>query len=114
MQIARVFFDVHMGKNFKGLISICHKSGMKPEAETKSYVVFVNHNHTKFKLMIGRDYLVYHDNGNRRFPLDAIKYLPNAFSGGQFQFSRALEKSVKSHMNDHMRKYEKPGAELRA
>ena len=40
MQIARVFFDVHMGKNFKGLLKICHKNKYLPEALRESYVVF--------------------------------------------------------------------------
>lgn len=99
MRIARVFFDVHMAKNFNGLLSICHKAGIKPEAEGESYIVFVNGAHTKFKLLVGNQYIVYHDNRTRRFPLDAIRYLPDAFNGKSFVFEKAIEKSLQEKLN---------------
>lgn len=94
MRVARVFFDVHMGQNFRGLMSIAHKAGLKPEADAESFLVFINHAGTKFKLLIGNKYLVYHDNGSRRIELKAIKHLPRALSGKTFEFSRAVEASV--------------------
>lgn len=94
MQIARVFFDVHMGQNFKGLLKICHKAGIRVEAESDSYVVFINSAMTKFKVLVGNKYLVYHDNRNRRIALEAIQYLPSAFRGTSFDFNIATAKSL--------------------
>lgn len=99
MQIARVFFDVHMGKNFIGLTQLCKDAGFDIREKTEAYVVFVNSKHTKFKLFAGTDYLVYHDNKNKRFPLDAIRNLPSAFdSTGRFAFNKALEKTVREQL----------------
>ena len=88
-----------MGKNFKGLLSIAHKAGVKPEAMKESYLVFVNTKHTKFKMLVGNQYLVYHDNGTRRFPLEAIQHLPHAFAGDKFEFSKSVEKLLRDKLN---------------
>jgi len=93
MQIARVFLDVHMGKNFTGLLDILRKE--KVNNQLNQYVVFINSKHTKFKVLVGDKYLVYHDNKDKRFPIDAIKYLPLAFEGKEFKFSKAVEKLIK-------------------
>lgn len=98
MQIARVFFDVNMQKNFDGLLKVCHKEGFKPEAQKESYVVFINKAKTRFKLLVNNTYLIYHDNGTRRFPLDAIQYLPQAFKGETFDFSKSIEKTLLDKM----------------
>lgn len=99
MNIARVFFEVDMRCNFNGLLKICHKAGIKPSEKGQSFIVFINSSHSKFKLLINNTYLVYHDNGKRKFPLDAIKFLPGCFSGNEFRFDRALEKSLLEKMD---------------
>lgn len=98
MQIARVFFDVNMGRNFKGLLEIARKAGIKPAQERESFIVFINRAGTKFKVLMGNSYLVYHDNGNRRFPLEALQYLPSAFKGTSFDFTTAVAKSLAKKM----------------
>lgn len=99
MRIARVFFDVHMGQNFKGLLSLCHKAQIRPEAMGESFIVFLNKKKTKFKLLVGHNYLVYHDNKNNQVPLDAIRYLPSAFSGNEFSFDKAIKESLVKKLN---------------
>ena len=91
MRIARVFFDTHMGKNFRGLKKVCAENGLKNEDIQNSYLVFINSKHTKFKVLLGNKYLVYHDNGNKPVPLDAIRFLPRAFEGEQFVFDKAVK-----------------------
>lgn len=98
MNIARVFFNVHMGQNFKGLLKVCHDAGMRPEAMAKSYIVFVNSSRTKFKLLVGNKYLVYHDNGHREFDLGALRYLPEAFKGGKFSFDASVRRALSKHI----------------
>lgn len=92
MQIARVFFDTHMGLAFKGLEDLCRKNKVNPSYE--QYVMFINKKRTKFKLLIGNKYLVYHDNKNQPFPLEAIRNLPLAFAGDTFDFSKAMDKTI--------------------
>jgi hypothetical protein len=101
MRIARVYFDVHMGQAFAGLMSICHKSGFKPEEKADSYVVFINKKRTKFKLLVGNQYLIYHDNKDKQFPLEAIQHLPQAFTGKQFEFATAVDKAIRTKMELH-------------
>jgi len=88
-----------MGKNFKGLMSIAHKAGIRPEAEDDCYLVFINSATTKFKILVGNKYLVYHDNNSRKIALDAIRFLPEAFKGQAFSFDAALRKSIESKIN---------------
>jgi len=88
MRIARVFFDTHMGKNFAGLRKILREAGMNPDTVT-SPVVFINTQHTKFKLL-SQGYLAYYDNGTRKFPLTALQYLPQAFGGTDLDLKRAM------------------------
>lgn len=102
MQIARVFFNVHMGQNFQGLLRICRDNRLKPEQNPESYVVFINTAKTKFKLLIGDKYLVYHSNGNKVIPLDAIQFLPHAFTGREFKFDAAIEKLVRNKLNQQV------------
>lgn len=97
MRIARVFLDTHMGKNFKGLMDICRKAGFYPSENNEDYTVFINSKHTKFKLLVGSKYLIYFDNKDKRFPIDAIKYMPMAFSGKEFDFSKAIEKQIRDN-----------------
>jgi hypothetical protein len=92
MQIARVFFDVHMGQNFKGLMDMCKKNHIN--VSYSQYILFINKKRTKFKMFVGDKYLVYHDNRGQAFPLEAIKNLPLAFEGDTFDFSKAITKTV--------------------
>lgn len=93
MQIAHVFFDIHMGMAFTGLNEICKKA--KVESTNSKYVVFINKKRDKFKLLISDKYLVYHDNKNQPISLDALKHLPQAFVGDKFDFSRSVETSIR-------------------
>lgn len=101
MEIARVFFDVHMSLNFQGLSRILKDHKIKPETlDTSDLVIFMNRKMTKFKLLIGQNYLVYHSNGNKRVNLEAIQYFPQFFDGKRLDFKaaekRALERKYHS------------------
>ena len=91
MQIAQIFFDVHMGLAFNGLGEILKKN--KVDARN-SYVVFMNKKKNKFKLLMNDKYLVYHDNKNNPVSLDSLRYLPQAFMGDSFDFSHAVSIEV--------------------
>lgn len=96
MQIAQVFFDTHMGKNFAGLTEILKKAKVNPQ---NSYIVFLNKRKTKFKLLFSDKYLVYHDNKDQPIDLNSIRHLPKAFEGERFVFSRAVEAAIHEKFN---------------
>ncbi len=95
MEIARVFLDVSMSLSFKGLTRIMSDAKMKPDAmPDKKFVVFINRRQTAFKVYINNSLLVYHNNGSRRFPLEAVSEFPNFFNGKSIDFSGAVRKAV--------------------
>lgn len=98
MNIARVFFDVHMGQSFQGLSRLLHKNKIDPRTlGVGDFVIFINRAGTAFKLFAGNTYLVYYKNEDRhKIPLDAIQYLPASFGGTELEFNRAVEKSLKA------------------
>lgn len=91
MQIAQIFFDTHMGKNFVGLNDICKKAKVDSR---DSYVVFMNTKKTKFKILVSDKYLVYHDNKDQQIDLNSLRHLPRAFEGDKFNFSKAVEAAI--------------------
>lgn len=96
MNIAQIFFDTHMGKNFVGLNDIMRKAKVDPR---NAYVVFMNTKRTKFKLMVSDKYLVYHDNKDQQIDLNSLRHLPRAFEGDKFNFSKAVEGSINEKFN---------------
>ena len=70
----------------------------KTELEGNNTVLFINHARTKFKILRSDTYLVYYSNGNKRIPLDAIRYLPKAFNGSQVEMDSAIKDSLKSKL----------------
>lgn len=95
MEIARVFFGVHMGYAFQGLGQVLRKSGIKPETMgNNELIVFMNTKMTAFKLMVGPHYLVYHNNRGRKFPLEAISHFPQFFNGKTLDFKGAERKAL--------------------
>ena len=96
MQIAQIFFDTHMGKNFQGLNDILRKAKVNPQ---NSYIVFLNSKKTKFKLLVSDKYLVYHDNKDKQIDLNSLRHLPRAFDGDKFNFSKAVEAAVHEVFN---------------
>ncbi len=92
MQLAQIFFDVHMGKNFQGLIDVCRKAKVDSKNQ---YVVFMNSKKTKFKILMSEKYLVYHDNKDSMIDLNSLRHLPAAFNGNKpFDFSKAVEGAI--------------------
>ena len=92
MQIAQIFFNVHMGLAFNGLGEILKKNKIDPRDKL---VVFLNSKKTKFKLLINDKYLVYHDNKNSMIDLNSIRHLPRAFEGNEFNFSKAVDAAIR-------------------
>jgi len=99
MEIARVFLDVNMGLGFQGLERIMNEAKIKKSTlSDKSFIVFVNRRATKFKLLVGSTYLVYFNNGDKRFPLEALSNLPLAFEGNKFNFNKAIERTIRQKL----------------
>lgn len=100
MEIARVYLDTHMGMGFDGLKSIMRKSKVDPDSLTAGkFTVFINRKQTKFKVLIGSSFLIYHNNGERKFPLEAISHFPTFFDGKKLDFSRAVEKVIMAKLS---------------
>lgn len=96
MNIVRVFFDVNMSKSFDGLALLMKGSKFNfDKAGDKSMVIFINKAQTRFKALFGQgNYMVYHSNGSRRIPLDAIQYFPQFFDGKEINLNAAIKKSI--------------------
>lgn len=96
MEIARVYFDVHMGLAFNGLKKIMKKTKVDPDSlPDGKFTVFINRKQTKFKCLVGSNILVYHDNGQRRFPLEVVSEFPRFFNGQKLDFTRAVEAAIR-------------------
>lgn len=97
MEIARVFLDTPMFYQFQGLQEILRKNRIKPETlDEQEIIVFVNKAMTAFKVMVGPHYLVYHNNGRKRFPLEAIAHFGTFFNGKEIDFQAAARKALET------------------
>lgn len=94
MKLARVFFDCDLRAGFEGLQKMM-KENQIADAEM---VLFMNRRLNSFKLLKDNTYLVYYKNGNRRIPLESIQHLPLAFGGPEFDFSKAIDKSIREKL----------------
>jgi hypothetical protein len=96
MEIARVFLDVHMGLAFQGLSKIMAKVKYNPDVlPDGKFTVFINSKQTAFKVLVGKRYLVYHNNEGKRFPLEAIAHFPKHFDGKTINFSAAARQALR-------------------
>lgn len=96
MRITRVFIDVYMGYGFQGLSEIAKEA--KTNIGPESCVVFINRKTTAFKMMVDGIYLTYFKNGEKKIPIDAIRFLPEKFGGTQMEFDRAVKKSLETKL----------------
>lgn len=96
MRLTRVFLDIHLGQNFQGLNTIAKKA--KTPCDESTTLLFINKAMTAFKVLRGKDYLVYYKNGNRRIPMDAIQYLPKQFTGSETEMTGAIRESLLKSM----------------
>ena len=95
MVIARVFLDSDLRCGFQGLIEMARDTGWRVEEKSEgTMTLFINKKQTKFKLMIGKHYIVYYSNGHRRIPLEAVQHFPEFFNGKQIDVSKAIEKQI--------------------
>lgn len=97
MRITRVFLDVDLRQSFDGLREMAKKA--KTDLLGDTTVLFINHARTKFKILRSDTYLIYYTNGNRRIPLDAIRYLPKMFSGSRIEMDAAVKDSLRLKLN---------------
>jgi len=92
MEIARVFLNTTMSYSFNGLKAILKDSGTNPDTMANDkFVVFINKARTAFKVMVGPHYILYHNNGSKPFPLEAISHFPEFFDGKRINFSAAAK-----------------------
>lgn len=93
MRIARVFLDSDLRCSFEGLRLVMKEQ--KEQLGPNDLAVFLNRKASAFKIITGNDYLIYYKSGSaRRIPLEAIKHLPVAFGGKEFDFTRSIRKSL--------------------
>lgn len=95
MEIARVYLDVSMSLSFQGLEKILRDSKINPQTiPPDKFTVFINRAQTAFKVLVGPHHLVYHKNGARKFPLEAISEFPKFFDGRKLDFAGAVRKAI--------------------
>ena len=80
---------------FPGLTKVMQDAGMKKNLSENALTLFINKRHTRFKMLIGQNYLLYHNNNGRKFPLEAIKHFPQFFDGKKINVSAAIEKTIR-------------------
>lgn len=103
MEIARVYFDVSMSMSFHGLQEIMRKSKVNPAVVPPGkFTVFINKAQTAFKVLVGTHHIIYHNNGTRRFPLEAIQNFPEFFDARKLDFNAAVKKTVTKKYADVM------------
>jgi hypothetical protein len=105
MEIARVYFDVDMRLSFQGLKGVMKKDKFDIDTKPMAYrfVLFINRKQTAFKMLVGGQHLVYHNNGSRPFPLEAVQHFPEFFNGRAVNFSGAVRKAILkkyAHLNE--------------
>ena len=99
MEIIRVFFQVHMGRSFDGLLTIAKSN--KTKITPSSMVLFINSKKNKFKVLIGDNNLIYHrTKDDRVFPLEAVKHFPLFFDGKEIDYNAAVAKSIKDKFGE--------------
>lgn len=92
MRLTRIFFDTDLRCSFEGL----RKTAKSARTELKgNTVMFMNRAMTAFKVVTDDKYIVYFNNRHRRIPIDALKYLPQAFGGTELEMKQAIEKSLR-------------------
>jgi hypothetical protein len=85
-----------MSYSFNGLGQILRDSKINPDTmDREKFIVFINSSMTSFKVMIGPHHILYHSNGRKRFPLEAIQHFPEFFDGRKIDFSAAAAKVVR-------------------
>lgn len=99
MEIARVYLDVSMINSFDGLRSIMRKSKVDPDTlPSGKFTIFINKKRTAFKLLVGTRHMVYHNNGGKAFPLEAIQNFPEFFDGRNVNLAAAVEKTIRQKL----------------
>jgi hypothetical protein len=97
MRLTRVFLDISMAKGFEGLREVAKEA--KAKLGPDSTVLFMNRRGTSFKIVINDTYIVYYKNGNRKIPLDSLRYLPNTFGGTELELQGAIRKSLMTKLH---------------
>jgi hypothetical protein len=84
-----------MAKSFIGLEQVMRDSKLNPDTiPNGKFTIFINRRQNAFKILIGKHHLVYHNNGNRKFPLEAIQTFPEFFDGKKIDFAAAVKKAI--------------------
>lgn len=88
-----VYFNVSMSNGHNGLYKKAKSSG-------SGYCVFVNKAWTAMKMITPGNVVLHYKakNLNQPINMDTIKYLPNCVSGGELDYTAALESAVKAQM----------------
>lgn len=96
MRITRVFFETHMGLGFEGLNAIAKKARSPITDDTT--MLFINTKMTAFKMFQGKSYIVYYKNNGKRIPIEALRFLPQAFGGSDLEMNQAIRRSLSESM----------------
>lgn len=95
-KIIAAFDCVHMGMAHQGLVNILRKNKIK-DLGHGDLVLFLNRGRDKLKVLSGSGIVLAYVKlpDGRRLPIDAIQYIPQAFSkGGGIDIEGAIAKSV--------------------
>jgi hypothetical protein len=95
-RILQVFLDSDLRSGHDGLSKIAERN----KVDTKKlgagqYLVFINRSKTMVKVFTGNQIIAHHKSRRGRITMDAIKFIPEAFTGsGDFYMEAAIKKSL--------------------
>lgn len=102
-RIVAAIANVHMGLGHEGLALIAKKFNINfKKLQDGELVLFINRNKDKLKVMGPQQQVLGYIRmpDGRKFPLDAIQWLPQTFSGsGEINLEAAIEKSIQESMD---------------
>ncbi len=91
--VIRIFPATPMYYSHRGLKEIAKESRVNLETlESGEFVLFLNKAQTAFKLFAANNTIVYYRHARGSINMEAVRYIPSVFGGGEFKYDRALEK----------------------
>lgn len=93
MKLVRVFFDTDMRNQHDGLLKIAKKEGVDAASIAPGeHILFINTKMNRMKMLSSGGVLSYwRGRQGERVNLEAIQYIPDAFSAGKINYTKALK-----------------------
>jgi len=90
-KLVHYFPESDLRSGHTGLAKLAQKARVSVSAlNPGDFLLFVNRKQTAFKVLTANNILAHYKSPSGRVDLGAVQYMSAAFSGGEFNFDRAL------------------------